>query len=275
MVDMFEQERVSGNAEAASSGRKRGRSLIDFPYSDLERAVELARTLWRQGGQSKIDHKQLAVAMDQSATGGTFRGRLSAAKMFGLVEAEQGMVCLTPLGLQVIEEETAGPAKAEAFLNVPLYRALFEQLNGYALPPATAIERQMESLGVPPKQKERARQAFSSSATYANYIAPNGRVTKPLAAKPAPIFEDAEPRDGSTVHGGGADTSGQRGGDKSLDLHPSLKGLVAELPPARSEWAIEDQADWLMAVAQLFKIVYKATGRIEIRVVPSRVEDGS
>ena len=47
---------------------------------------------------------------------------------------------------------------------------MYEQYQGYALPPPAAIERQMEQLGVPPKQKLRARQTFMKSAIYAGYI---------------------------------------------------------------------------------------------------------
>jgi hypothetical protein len=37
-------------------------------------------------------------------------------------------------------------------------------------PPPPAIERQVEQLGVSPKQKERARQSFMKSAQYAGFI---------------------------------------------------------------------------------------------------------
>lgn len=244
--------------EQVDGARKRERSLIEFPYSDLERSVELARILHREGGQARIEQTQLAVAMDQSATGGTFRGRLGAAKMFGLIGTEMGKVWLEPLGLRAIDD---GPASAaalsEAFLNIPLYSAMYERYKGYALPPPAAIERQMESLGVPPKQKERARQAFQSSATFANFIAPNGRFSQPslAAAAPAP---DETPRKEET----------KRGGDDGLppDLHPFIRGLLSELPPPKSNWAIEKQRDWLNAAATMFRLIYPTNGSVEVRV---------
>lgn len=66
-----------------------------------------------------------------------------------------------------------------------------------------------------------------------------------------------------------------RGGGKELNsLHPAIRGLIAELPPAKSEWSVQDQADWLLAAARLFKIVYKGRGTTEIKVAIPRNEDG-
>jgi hypothetical protein len=65
-------------------------------------------------------------------------------------------------------------ARVEAFLNVELFRAMYD-----ALPPP-AIERQVAQLGVSPKQTERARQTFMKSAQYAGLIdASPGRFVKP------------------------------------------------------------------------------------------------
>jgi hypothetical protein len=61
---------------------------------------------------------------------------------------------------------------------------MFQQYEGHVLPPAAAIERQIESLGVPPKQKERARQTFSKSAQYAGFFHEgSGRFIRRRAAR--------------------------------------------------------------------------------------------
>ena len=77
---------------------------------------------------------------------------------FGLVETQHGgTVSLTKHGQSVIDDVERPNALAVAFLNVPLHEALYEKYEGSALPPSPAIERHIETLGVPPKQKERAR----------------------------------------------------------------------------------------------------------------------
>jgi hypothetical protein len=65
-----------------------------------------------------------------------------------------------------------GPqARVQAFLTVPLYKALFENYRGFTLPRDVALEQQMVSLGVATKQKQKARQAFQRSAEQAGFFA--------------------------------------------------------------------------------------------------------
>ncbi len=268
--------------EAEPVARKRDRSQIEFPYSDLERAVELSHTLHREGEQAKIEIRQLAVALDQSADGGTFRGRLSAAKMFGLIDYEQGMVGLSPLGLKIIDDAEAAASRAEAFLNVPLYREMFDRYKGYALPPAAALERQIKSLGVPPKQKERARQAFMASLTYAGYLAANGRFSRPIiaAARAAPLDDEASDRDegdeGGGSGSGGGSGGGGRVGPEIAKLHPFIQGLLKTLPEA-DQWPVGERVKWLQTAASIFGLIYKekdGTSGGEIAVTIKSKENG-
>jgi hypothetical protein len=252
MGDQTELEQGKDQLDASdiSTGRKRERSLIEFPYTDLERTVELARAIHATGGQAKIDLTQLAVALNQAANGGTFRSRLSAAKMFGLVNVEHGAVSLTPLGLRIVDESTAGPALADAFLCVPLYKEMFGRYNGQALPPPAAIERQMEMLGVPKKQKERARQAFSTSADYAKFFAQNGRFSKPAALSPRTGEDQSNDGGGhGTGKGKGKGIGGGRDGgsgqdDQTINRLPSGV-LLAHLDPNQMDEAQQD-AVWTL-----------------------------
>ena len=155
---------MAGNDNTGTAGEqtaaetKRFRSEIEFPYADLESAVEIAQTIHSKAGSS-CETDELAAWMGQTATGGTFRTRLGAARMFGLIETGQGRVTLTQPGRDVLDSSgNERVARVAAFLNVELFRAMYDQYKGNALPPPPAIERQMEQLGVSPKQKERARQ---------------------------------------------------------------------------------------------------------------------
>lgn len=82
----------------------------------------------------------------------------------------------------------------------------------------------MEELGVPPKQKERARQAFASSAESAGFIAPNGRFSKPALAPPS-VTEKPEVKKGG--NGGGAG-----GGD---DAAPAAEGNGTQRKPEQEK----------------------------------------
>ena len=178
-----------------------------------------------------------------SVSGGTFRGRLSAARMFGFIETENGKVRLSELGLYVLDENTTKSAKAEAFLRVPLYKAMFDSYNGFALPPAAAIERQMQTMGVPPKQVERARQAFAVSAQAGAYIAANGRFSKPTVT-PVPAREEL----GGGNGGGGGGAGGGGGGGNDAGEPPLSPPIVRAMPPA-TEKALEYKLVDLMSDA--------------------------
>lgn len=256
----------------AGGGKKRDRTLIEFPYTDLQRSHELTRALSEAGGKVWIEQTQLAVALDMSAAGGTFRSRLSAARMFGFVETEGGKVRLSDLGIYLLDESTERAAKADAFLRVPLYKAMYDAYNGFALPPAAAIERQMSSLGVPPKQTERARQAFASSAQSAGFIASNGRFSKPTIS-PVPAREEATERE----HGGGGGGNGNGnvgsgsnggwapappvgnppgGGIQPGTYHPLIEGLLITLPKIGQPWSQADRKAWLTTAESIFSLIY-------------------
>ena len=179
MVNDNAEPLADDDVSAPQERARRERSAVAFPYSDLKSAVRIAQMVHEKAG-TVCEYDQLATWLNQSADGGTFRSRLSAARMFGLVEIAQGKVMLTTIGREALDEETGRPARAEAFLKVPLYQAMYEQFRGHTLPPAAAIERQMVNAGVSSKQSDRARQAFMNSATYAGYIDQNsGRFVKP------------------------------------------------------------------------------------------------
>jgi hypothetical protein len=109
--------------------------------------------------------------MGQTAAGGTFRTRLGAARMFGLIETGQGRVSLTQLGRDSLTNSgSEQAARVSAFLNVELFRAMYEQYRANVLPPPPAIERQVAQLGVSPKRTERARQTFMKCAQYAGLL---------------------------------------------------------------------------------------------------------
>jgi hypothetical protein len=101
---------------------------------------------------------------------------------------------------------------------------MYEQFKGNALPPPPAIERQVEQLGVSPKQKERARQTFMKSAQYAGFIdASSGRFVKPGIAQGEAQRQEKPPREREK---GGNDGDGTDG----LNLDPLLIELLKKIP---------------------------------------------
>ncbi len=245
---------------------KQGRSTIEFPYMALTDAIAVAQGIRDTTGSGVCQHDQLAAKLTLSPKSSGYRMRLSAARLFGLIESASGGVKLTDLGHGVVDSARSRDARARAFLRVPLFAKLYENNRGKQLPPPAALEREMEELGVAPKQKERARQLFQRSAETAGFfemdrtrlIMPAGTADgAPPPEKPADVEKD---------NGGGGGSSKPPSG-----LHPFIQGLLQTLPAPETEWSMQDRAKWLQTAANIFDLIYKGSGG-GIVVTPARAD---
>lgn len=246
-----------------ASGEERGRSTVEFPYFDLDSAVEIAQAV-RDLGVTSCDPASLATKLNMAPDGGGFRMRLITSKVFGLINygrSAGGQVELTDLGQTVTDPSTERRGRLDAFMSISLYRTLFERLKGQVLPPPPAIERLMETMGVAPKQKDKARQVFLRSAKQAGlFELSNDRMTPPanlgaVNAAPPPAAT------GAAEH----QSARKRGGDD--DRHPFIRGLIDKLPPPDSNWDLASRAKWLTTAANIFDLMYVDNDPSGVQVV--------
>lgn len=142
---------------------------------------------------------------------------------------------------------------------------MYDQYKGNALPPPPAIERQMEQLGVSPKQKERARQTFMKSAQYAAFIdAATGRFVKPgiVQGEVSGATKDENPE--RDLGGGG----GNGGGGKQPPIDPIIAGLLARLPKSGDVWPESERKLWIQLLEGSFKLIYEDTSPSALPPVP-------
>lgn len=242
----------SDTAPGSASGRER--STIEFPYGDLEDAIEIARAIHINAGTS-CTPEQLAGYMGQMVSSGAFRLKVSAARVFGLVQTERGTITLTNLARQTVDQSQEREARAQAFLTVPLYRAIYEKFKGHMLPPRAALEREMANLGVAQKQTDRARQAFERSAEQAGFFAHGAdRLVMPSGINRPETAPVDTPITASKSNSGGDEPP----------LHPFIRGLLETLPPPHSEWAVPERVKWLETAASIFGLIYKGAGSIKV-----------
>jgi|SRR5271165_1256948 len=236
---------------------KRERSKIEFPYLDLDVAVGIAKGVHEVNGTS-CQWEQLAAHLHQEANGSGFRLRVMTAKTFGLVTYGQGTVTLTKLGTQVADPQQEAAAKAEAFLSVELYSAIYEKFKSGTLPPADGLENAMASLGVASKQKGKARQAFQRSAKEAGFFwsGPN-RLVRPAIKGSAGTSSAAEHIQEKP------DDEKKKKKEESEDdgKHPLIEGLIKALPSGGEDWPLESRKKWLQAAAMNFAFVYTDSKR--------------
>lgn len=234
-----------------SGARERQRSTIQFPYIGLKEAVEVARAIYNNVGAGECEDDQLASWLSLSPKSSGFRTRLSAARLFGVIETiSSGTYKLPPLGIEIVDSDRTDNAKITAFLNVPLFEEVFNRWRGGQIPPTAGLEREIVGLGVAEKQKERARQVLERSAEYAGFFEQGkDRLVKPGFA---PV---SDPPQGDNNFGGDGGKGG--GGNETPELDPVIKGLIDKLPAPSSVWAEAERDLWLEILKSSFKLVYK------------------
>lgn len=265
-AEAVKQSVDSKPVQAAETTDERERSTISFPYNDLDDVVNVAKAVHAVGGSS-CQWDQLAAHLGQTSTSGTFRLRMLAAKTFGLLTYDKGIVTLTSLGTRICDTQQEQAARADAFLAVSLYGRVYEQFKGASLPPSAGLESAIVSMGVAPKQKERARQVLQRSAKQAGFFNYGAdRLVMPsikasAAAVPAPEL-DAEP-DAKKNKKEEHDDEGR---------HPLIEGLLKELPEPQTEWTTEDRKKWLEMASTIFNVIYKDSddSRGSLKVVVER-----
>lgn len=235
-------------ATDADSKAKRQRSSIAFPYMDLNEAVNLANAIHNNVGTGTCTVEQLAPWVHQSPTSSAFRNRLTAAKLFGVVDAERtDAIRLTEIGRLVVDAQREREGRAKAFMSVPLYSALHDKFKGSVIPPTAALDKELVALGVANTLKETARRVMERSAEQAGFFeAGRDRLVMPgfvaPAGTPAPELKQVD-------LGGG-------GGGTGLNLDPLLIELLKKIPPTADGWPADKRVRWFRTFAMNVSQIY-------------------
>jgi hypothetical protein len=239
----------------------------------------VARAVYARAGLGSCEIDELAAQMDQTVSG-SFRLKTAAARHFGLVEKDgRSGYRLSPLGQRLVREDTEAEARADAFLNAPLYKAIFEKYRGHLLPPTRALEREMSALGVAPKQADKARRGFFRSARQAGFFAQGeDRLVQPRFDRQPDTKRTDEDRaidDGRREFGGGG-TGGSGNGVQSRVSRPKLiEALYESLPADGKTWTLQEAEDWLQAAAYNFRYAYKLPGVLKVQITAVQRDESS
>lgn len=262
------EEQKARNSRADDAGdEKRQRSKIAFPYDDLQAAVDVAQAIHSNVGNGQCGLGQLSAWMNQSVKSSGFRVQMAAARLFGVIESnDTESYKLAPLGRQIVNPMTARKAKADAFLNVPLFAALYKSYKDGAVPPPAAIEREIVSLGVAEKQKERARQIFERSAEQAGFFEHGkSRLVMPAVREGGPPPPDGGKK-GEDGGGGSSAGPGAGGGGDGLGLDPLIMALLRKIPTTDQGWPGDKRLRWFKTFAMNVSEVYDGDQPVELRI---------
>lgn len=251
--------------EQSGAAGKRQRSSIAFPYMDLSEAVAIAMAIHNNVGTSICSTAQLAPWVKQSPTSSGFRNRLTAARLFGLVDTNNpDAIQLTELGRIVVDAKREREGRARAFLSVPLFSALHDKFKGGVVPPAAALEKELVALGVADTLKETARRVMERSAEQAGfYEAGRDRLVMPGFIAPPAAGEQERKTDDRTGGGGGGDG----GGEKGLVLDPLLVALLKKIPSTAEGWPASKRVRWFRTFAMNVSQIYDTEGEpVEMKI---------
>lgn len=253
-------DEASAKMSQGGDARHNDRSTIAFPYLDLETGVSVAKAIYERAGSGECELHELAAQMKQVVSG-ALRLKTSTARAFGFTEkGNRASFRLSELGRRVVSPAHEAQARAEAFLNIPLYKALYERYRGRILPPTKALEREMGQLGVAPKQTDKARQAFERSAAQAGFSSEGAdRLVQPRFDRSG-ADNDAAPSDqiDTTTEtprysGGGGGFGGKP--PATSDVADSFeRELLAKFPPFDPGWTDELKAQWFKGFHQFMEM---------------------
>jgi len=111
-----------------------------FPSIKFERALEITKKICDPPFKGQISQSGLAQALDgMSETGGAFINLVGSLRDYGLVQGK-GTLTATELARRIVAgtPEESASAKAESFLNVPLFKQIYQRI-GITIPPEEAF----------------------------------------------------------------------------------------------------------------------------------------
>jgi hypothetical protein len=244
---------MADTAEAPAAKKQRRRTPAEhrYPLFDLNSSLAAAKAVKERGGNA-CTAAQLAAFLDyDSSTGGGFVRRVTAARLFGLIEHTGGHYKATARAesiLYPVTPQARRRALAEAWLSIPLFRRVYDQHKGIRLPEEFGMRNLLTTSYSVSGQVEASRvyRVMMDSAEFAGFFATNqGRRThliEPVYGAPEyapPPDEESKPKDHETppAQGGGGGDGGTGSGDPLVkNLHPALRGLLTLIPAKPGDW---------------------------------------
>jgi hypothetical protein len=223
---------------------------------DLSEAVALAKAIHNNVGTGTCSLEQLAPWVKQSPTGSGFRSRLSASRLFGLINTDRSeALSLTDIGRLVVDAKRDREGRGKAFLNVPLYAAVHDKFKGGVVPPAAALDKELVGLGVASTLADTARRVLERSAEQAGfYESGRDRLVMPgFVQEPGDLGAEKQGIDG----GGGGPGSGSGGGEGAeLSLDALLIALLKKIPTPEKGWPGPSRVRWFRTFAMNVSQIY-------------------
>lgn len=239
-----------------SGGQK---SKIAYPYYDLDQSIEVAQAVRGKGG-GHCTKDQLADFLGYSTVkSGAYLTRIAAAKQFGLVNIEKDQISITERAntiLAPILPEDSKNARIAAFLNVPLFEAVYERFKGQQLPEPVGLKNLFQNhYHIVPDRVTPALRVLMESADQAGFFSVSGnrnKLIKPVGESSQRQKDDPKqekPKDEPPHKPSG-------GGDgPPPSIHTAITGLLRELPKP-GPWPKKGKERFMSAFRATIDFIY-------------------
>jgi len=223
---------------------------------DLDSVIRAVKSVWDTRGDSPIDADALADVLEYtSKNSGTFLTKLGNLRLFGLLEGPSSGMRVTPLARKILHPEFPEDglnARAEAFENVPLFKAVLDRYSGVPLPSREGLTNYLVSeLGLTQDKAsyvyirliDSAQQAGLFNADKTKLLRRTSSSGQPSRKHEEKIHEDAAPQYPKTL--------------PSPRDSKVVDGALDMLPSGDSGWSNEELTGWLDFFERALRIYYK------------------
>ncbi len=186
----------SGRTDNLSPGRRtRKRSVYLFPAYGFSTALDFARRV-EEGGGGTLSEDVLAVGLGLSVKGSGFRLKSLTARQFHLLNKQGDTLSSTPTAKSILRPTSHSEAVngyRQAFMAIPLFRAVAERYRGQYLPDSQSLRNVLErEFQVDRGRVQQAEKLLMESARDTQVLTLSGdraylAVSGPSATAPNPV----------------------------------------------------------------------------------------
>ena len=136
----------TSQGQSGSTRKARQRSAFLFPAYGFNTALDIARRVEESGGGS-LTEETLAINLGLSAKSSGFRLKSLAARQFKLIGKQGEILATTPVAKAIFKptsNEDAQRGYREAFMAIPLFKAVSERYRGHRLPDSRTLRNVLE-----------------------------------------------------------------------------------------------------------------------------------
>lgn len=237
---MAEPAAVTDPTEDPKKGKSRAQSKTQFPYYDLADAVKVATAIHAKAGGQCTRAQLSGLLNHKSVRSGAFLSRVAGAKMFGLIEKADGSnLRVTPRGERIVapvDERQTTAAKVEAFLDVELFKKVFDKYQGKTLPGSVGLQNLFGTeYGIVKSRQPPTVRIMRASAQFAGFFDTAGstQMVNPVGLQGSYQDPPPNPPEGGEPRPKGGDGGNSNvGGPDAGHIDPAIIGLLQKLPPS-------------------------------------------